>query len=160
MICKSKNEIFGGYTPLSFSTANEYGCDNHSFLFSLTRLEKYPKDSFNRTKSIRKYENYGPFFHYDLCFRQNRMNIIKFDKTNYLTPPNWVERRNCFFNNDGILLESLEIFQINYIDNEEENDNLINFQYMNNNKNTPYNNKMKNIKFNIKNKDDIIKLMI
>ena len=48
MICKSKNEIFGGYTPLSFSTANEYGCDNHSFLFSLTRLEKYPKDSFNR----------------------------------------------------------------------------------------------------------------
>ena len=156
MICKSKNEIFGGYTPLSFSKENDYGNDNHSFLFSLTRLEKYPKDSFNRTNSIWKYENYGPSFHYDLYFRKNKMNIIKLDKTNYLTPNNWVNRKNCFFNDDGILLEALEIFQIYYNDHIDKEDNLINFKYMDINDNTPYNNKKKNIKSNIKNKINII----
>ena len=156
MICKSKNEIFGGYTPLSFSKENDYGNDNHSFLFSLTRLEKYPKDSFDRTKSIWKYKNYGPSFHYDLYFKENKMNIIKFDKTNYLTPNNWVNRNNCFFNDDGILLEALEIFQIYYNEHIDIEDNLINFKYMDINDNSPYNNKKKNIKSNINNKINII----
>ena len=66
IICKSKNQIFGGYTPLSFASDDTYGCDNESFLFSLIKSsKKYPKDSFNESKSIWKYKNYGPCFHYN-----------------------------------------------------------------------------------------------
>ena len=48
MICKSKNEIFGGYTPLSFNSLNEYGYDNESFLFSLNKLENILKILFQK----------------------------------------------------------------------------------------------------------------
>jgi hypothetical protein len=34
IICKSQNEVFGGYTPLCFTSEDEYGKDNESFLFS------------------------------------------------------------------------------------------------------------------------------
>ena len=116
MICKSKNEIFGGYTPLSFDSSDEYKYDNESFLFSMNRLEKYPKDSYNRSKSIWCYREYGPSFHYDLYFRQNKINVVKFDKTNYLTPRNWVNIRNCYTNEFGVHLDSLEVFQIKKVD--------------------------------------------
>ena len=119
IICKSRNEIFGGYTPLSFSSDDSYGCDNDSFLFSLNQLKKYSKDSFNNSKSIWRYADYGPSFHYDLYFRKDKMNIVKFDKTNYLTPSRWVREDRCFSNDDGILLESLEIFQIEEINNRD-----------------------------------------
>ena len=115
IICKSRNEIFGGYTPLFFRSDDSYGCDNESFLFSINRLKKYSKDSFNNSKSIWRYEDYGPSFHYDLHFSKNKMNVVKFDKTNYLTPSRWVRGDECFRNDDGILLESLEIFQIEEI---------------------------------------------
>ena len=115
IICKSRNEIFGGYTPLFFRSNDTYGCDNESFLFSINRLKKYSKDSFNNSKSIWRYEDYGPSFHYDLHFSKNKMNVVKFDKTNYLTPSRWVRGDECFRNDDGILLESLEIFQIEEI---------------------------------------------
>ena len=117
IICKSRNEIFGGYTPLSFRSDDSYGCDNDSFLFSLNQLKKYSKDSFNNSKSIWRYADYGPSFHYDLYFRKNKMNIVKFDKTNYLTPSRWVREDLCFSDDDDILLESLEIFQIEEINN-------------------------------------------
>ena len=119
IICKSRNEIFGGYTPLSFSSDDSYGCDNDSFLFSLNQLKKYSKDSFNNSKSIWRYADYGPSFHYDLYFKKNKMNIVKFDKTNYLTPSRWVREDRCFSNDDDILLESLEIFQIKEINNRD-----------------------------------------
>ena len=35
VICKSGTQIFGGYTPLAFSSDNTYKNDNDSFLFSL-----------------------------------------------------------------------------------------------------------------------------
>jgi hypothetical protein len=106
IICKSENEVFGGYTPLSFSSEDEYGRDNESFLFSLNRCQKYPKSSFDNSKSIWKYRNYGPCFHYDLYFREKKMNIVKFEKNNYLTPENWINKGNCLYNDKGIILES------------------------------------------------------
>ena len=112
MICKSNKEIFGGYTPLSFDSSDDYKNDNESFLFSINRLEKYPKDSYNRSKSIWCYKEYGPSFHYDLYFRTNKINAVKFDRTNYLTPDNWVNRRNCYTNELGVHLDSLEIYKI------------------------------------------------
>lgn len=76
IICKSRNEIFGGYTPLFFRSDDSYGYDNESFLFSINRLKKYSKDSFDNSKSIWRYEDYGPSFHYDLYFRKNKMNEL------------------------------------------------------------------------------------
>jgi hypothetical protein len=112
MICKSNKEIFGGYTPLSFDSSDDYKNDNESFLFSINRLEKYPKDSYSRSKSIWCYREYGPSFHYDLYFRTNKINAVKFERTNYLTPNNWVNRRNCYTNELGVHLDSLEIYKI------------------------------------------------
>ncbi len=40
------------------------------------------------------------------------MNTVKFKKKNYLTPFNWVDKTKCYYNDSGILLDSLEIFQI------------------------------------------------
>ena len=112
IICKSKNEIFGGYTPLGFNSFDEYGKDNDSFLFSLNKLQKYPKDSYNDTESLWCYKNYGPCFHWDLYFREKKMHAVKFEKKNYLTPEKWIDKDNCYVNEEGILLDSLEVFQI------------------------------------------------
>ena len=112
IICKSNNEIFGGYTPLSFNSSDEYGNDNDSFLFSLNRLEKYPKDSHEETRSIWCYKDYGPSFHYDLYFRQGKMNVVKYEKNNYLIYKRWINEDNCYTNDKGILLDSLEVFQV------------------------------------------------
>jgi hypothetical protein len=112
VICKSNNEIFGGYTPLCFRSNGSYGKDNGSFLFSLNRNEKYPKNSFDNNESIWCYEKYGPSFHWDLYFRKNKINIVKFENKNYLTYNNWVNNSNCYENEFGIVLDSLEIFQI------------------------------------------------
>ena len=80
VICKSKNEIFGGYTPLSFNSSDEYGKDNDSFLFSLNKLQKYPKNNYEKTESLWCYKNYGPSFHWDLYFREKKMHAVKFEK--------------------------------------------------------------------------------
>lgn len=112
VICKSKKEIFGGYTPLPFNNKNEYGYDNKSFLFSINKKEKYPKNSYDNTESIWCYFNYGPCFHWDLYFRKYRMDAVKFENKNYFTPNNWVDKKECYVSDDGILLDSLEIYQI------------------------------------------------
>ena len=143
IICKSQKEVFGGYTPLCFTSEDEYGRDNESFLFSLNRCQKYPKSSFDNTKSIWKYRDYGPSFHYDLYFRERKMNIIKFEQTNYLTPERWINRENCFYNENGILLESLEIWKITYnniIKYINEINDIIDFKGENKFNNTNYNN--------------------
>ena len=115
VICKSKNEIFGGYTPLSFNSQDEYGKDNDSFLFSLNKLQKYPKDNYENTDSLWCYKNYGPCFHWDLYFREKKIHAVKFEKKNYLTPEKWIDINNCYVNDEGILLDSLEVFQIKVV---------------------------------------------
>jgi len=112
VICKSKNEIFGGYTPSCFDSSDEYGKDNDSFLFSLNQLKKYPKNNYEKTESLWCYKNYGPSFHWDLYFREKKIHAVKFEKKNYLTPEKWIDINNCYVNDEGILLDSLEVFQI------------------------------------------------
>ena len=129
MICKSKKEIFGGYTPACFDSSGKYEFDPKSFLFSITNLEKYTylfKENFG---SIFCHKNFGPSFNDDLKFLENKMNVIKCFQKSYNTPNNWIKIENCFSNSDEILLDSLEIFQIIeeediiYKDNEEDEDN-------------------------------------
>jgi len=137
ILCKSKEEIFGGYTPLAFSSSNEYGRDNESFLFSLNRFKKYPKNSFKNTESIWCYKNFGPCFHYDLSFHKKEMNIVELKKTNYLTSDNWINKNDCYTACGRIILDSLEIFQIveevynsykiNKINDDEEQQNIDGF---------------------------------
>ena len=143
MICKSKNQIFGGYTPLCFKSSNVYQNDNKSFLFSLNNIEKYPKNSYTDSISIWCYDNYGPSFHYDLCFLEGKMHIINFcndirmnfekflgiKKKYYFTRDNWVNKEECYTDSNGVILDSLEIFQIfeeNYNFDELKLDNIIN----------------------------------
>ncbi len=44
-------------------------------------------------------------------------------KKNYLTPSNWVDEGNCYYDDSGILLDSLEIFQIIKDNKPEEEEN-------------------------------------
>ena len=134
VICKSRKEILGGYTPLCFKSSDVYGSDNDSFLFSLNKFKKYPKDSYNTTNSLWCYENYGPCFHWDLYFRENKINAVKFEKKSYLTPENWIDTKNCYVADEGILLDSLEVFQIIDISNRQNNNPLSSSSRKDNNK--------------------------
>ena len=115
VICKSKKEIFGGFTPLSFLSDSSYGYDNDSFIFSFNNLKKYSKNNQDKDTSIWRYAEYGPCFSYDLNFKNNTMNKVKFEKYNYAIPDNIIDKNNVNVDNDGwILLESIEIYQINF----------------------------------------------
>ena len=125
VLCKSKDEIFGGYTPLSFGSQNDYGYDNKSFVFSINKKEKYRKNSYDKTESIWAYRDYGPCFHWDFYFIKYKMDTVEFEKKTYFTPDNWVNRQKCYFCYKGILLDSLEIYQIEINHNEEECESFI-----------------------------------
>ena len=118
IICKSKNEIFGGYTPLYFIDSDGYEKDNDSFLFSLNNKNKYGKKTRNFSNSIFHNKNNGPCFCRDLFFIENSMNKVKFGKDElftieeYSTEKNWVNKNNCNTYKDYVILDALEIFQI------------------------------------------------
>ena len=131
MICRSKNEIFGGYTPLSFNSQSKNEADNESFLFSVNGFKKYPKKNFSNSSSIKCHEDFGPCFSNDLFFQKYSMNIINLIPSEYLTHDDWVNKANCFVFEKGIIIDSLEIFQI-----KEENVNYDEIKIAINNNNT------------------------
>ena len=113
VVCKSGDQIFGGYTPLPFKSNDSYGHDEDSFIFSLNRKKKYQKKS--SSDSIWCYKNYGPCFNYDLEFIEGKIYIVKFYKYVYSIPdPFFKEKDGCLKNGESsnYLLNSLEIFQI------------------------------------------------
>ena len=115
IICKSKKEIFGGFTPLCFLSDNSYGYDNDSFIFSLNNLKKYNKNNQDKDKSIWRYVDYGPCFSYDLNFKNYTINKVKFENYNYGIPNNFIDKNCAIVDVDGwVLLESIEIYQINF----------------------------------------------
>ena len=115
LLCKSKNEIFGGFTPLCFLSDNTYGYDNDSFIFSISRLKKYIKYGQNNDKSIWRYADYGPCFSYDLNFKVNTINKVKYECTHYSLPKNFINKNNAIIDSeDWILLESIEIYKITF----------------------------------------------
>ena len=114
VICKSGSQIFGGYTPLEFSSEDKYASDNDSFLFSMNQLKKFPKNTFDSSTSIWGYKNYGPCFYYDLQFTDGTMSMIRSEKKNYLIPDNFIDKKKCIIFGSDILLECLEIYSIIY----------------------------------------------
>ena len=113
VLCKSKDEIFGGFTPLCFLSDNTYGYDNDSFIFSVNNLKKYSKYNLNNDKSIWRYADYGPCFSYDMNFKINTINQVKFECANYCIPKSLVDKNNAIIDCDNwILLDSIEIYQI------------------------------------------------
>jgi hypothetical protein len=129
LLLKSKKEIFGGFTPLSFDSSGKYKYNPESFLFSINKSKKYANINLDNSRSIFCHKNFGPSFNDDLKFLENKMNVIKCFQKSYNTPNNWIKIENCFSNSDEILLDSLEIFQIIeeediiYKENEEDEDN-------------------------------------
>ena len=104
---------------MKFSSINDYGYDKDSFLFSINRLEKYPKNGGGT--SIWCYKDYGPCFHYDLEFVQYKMNIIKLSRNEYNIPDPFFQKKDDYLkdeDNSEIFLDSLEIFEI--IGNKKE----------------------------------------
>ena len=118
IICKSKNEIFGGFTPLCFDDTDGYKKDDESFLFSLNKKRKYQKKSLDCSNSIFHNKRFGPCFCKDLFFIENSMNKVKFSKyesltkDEYSTYKDWVNKKNCYAFKDYVILDALEIFQI------------------------------------------------
>ena len=47
-MCKSGDQFFGGYTPLSFKSDDSYGNGEDSFIFSLNRKEKEKKENWGQ----------------------------------------------------------------------------------------------------------------
>ena len=114
VLCQSNIEIFGGFTPLPFLNDNSYGYDNDSFVFSINKLKKYPKEDQDNSCSTWKYKNYGPCFSYDLCFQENSMNRIQFEQKRYTIPKDFINKGNTLNFDDWICLNSLEIFEIRF----------------------------------------------
>ena len=112
IICKSGNQIFGGYTPLYFDSSDSYKYDNKSFLFSINHGEKFPKNNFKKNESIWCYKNFGPCFYYDLQFAKECMNKITSENKNYLIPKDFINKDRAIIFKDEIFLEVLEIYQI------------------------------------------------
>ena len=112
VICKSGNQIFGGYTPLSFSSNDTYKKDNDSFLFSLNHERKYPKNNFKMNESIWGYKKFGPCFYYDLQFTEDYLNFVTSEKSNYLIPNDFINMEKVIKYDKYILLESLEVYNI------------------------------------------------
>ena len=144
IICKSKDEIFGGFTPLCFDCSSGYKSDKKSFLFSLNKREKYSNDPSNSSKSILCDISYGPCFCDDLFFLKNFINVVTFNKNEYLTDKRWVNKRNCYTKSDMVILDKLEIFQIEEISFDENFMDINNFYNRINNEgnhiNRSYNN--------------------
>ena len=112
IICKSGKQIFGGYTPLYFDSSDSYKYDNKSFLFSINKGEKYPKNNFKKNESIWCYKNFGPCFYYDLQFAKECMNKITSEIKNYLIPKDFINTDKAIVYKNEIFLEVLEIYQI------------------------------------------------
>ena len=123
LLLKSKKEILGGFTPLSFDSSGKYKYNSESFLFSINKSKKYANINLDNSRSIFCHKNFGPTFDDDLSFLENKINVIKSCKKSYNTGNNWINLKNCFSNYDEIILDSLEIFQIfeeEIIDNESD----------------------------------------
>ena len=112
VICKSGNQIFGGYTPLFFDSSDTYKYDNKSFLFSINHAEKFPKNNFKKNESIWCYKNFGPCFYYDLELVENSLNKVKSENNNYLIPNDFIDKNLAITYGNDIFLEVLEIYQI------------------------------------------------
>jgi len=114
IVCKSGGQIFGGYTKLQFKSDDTYGKDNESFLFSLNHREKFKKKNFDKNESIWCYKNYGPCFHYDLQFIENKMSMVKSERTNYLIPDDFIDKEKAKHYGSEIILDMLEIYKITF----------------------------------------------
>lgn len=50
--------------------------ENKSFLFSINKKEKYPKNSYGNKEYIWSYKDYSPCFHWDLYFKKYKMHVV------------------------------------------------------------------------------------
>jgi len=110
VICKSKNEIFGGFASSKYLRNNGFD----SFVFSISKLKKYLTEDHTDDLSLWKDKNYGPNFSCDFCFKENSMNEIKFVKKSCTIPNDFINIKNALYRDDFIILDSLEIFEIKY----------------------------------------------
>ena len=71
---QTNDEIGGIYTPLSWDTKSRDKFDNETFIFNLTKNEKYSKASNKKVRSIYCSEEHGPWTY---CFGFYNVNQMK-----------------------------------------------------------------------------------
>ena len=125
IICLCKNEkdnIFGGYASISWTSDGNWHAANGSFLFTLTNIHgttptKYPNTQ-NYDCSVYHYSGYGPTFggNHDLHICNNYLN----DASSYArlgnSYPDVLGKGNSIFtgdnNNTHFKLKELEVFKL------------------------------------------------
>ena len=84
IICKSKNDKFGGYTDINWESAEWKNKKKKGpFIFSINRNKKFEYSNKNYN-SIHLYKNYGPDFYYDFVFyTEKQMKVCICATTKY-----------------------------------------------------------------------------
>ena len=119
IICESKeNEIFGGFTSISWGDIERIEYDKLAFIFSITKNVKYRNKS--DSNSIRINKNTGPDFHWDFAFNCKNMLFCRSfllkdkDKHGINIGKNWYLYDEPLFG-DGYHnceIKEIEVFQV------------------------------------------------
>ena len=124
-ICLCKNEkdnIFGGYASISWTSDNNFHAANGSFLFTLTNIHgtaptKYPNTQ-NCEDAVYHNSGYGPIFGcgYDLYICNNYLNNSSSYASLGGAYPDVLGKGNSIFsgdnNNTNFKLKELEVFKL------------------------------------------------
>ena len=126
-ICLCKNEkdnIFGGYASISWTSDNSYHAANGSFLFTLTNIHgtaptKYPNTQYYDS-AVYHGSDYGPVFggNYDLYICSNYLNNTSSYASLGYSYPDVLGKGNSIFsgdnnnNNNHFKLKELEVFKL------------------------------------------------
>ena len=90
-LCKTKyNQIIGGYTPLTWAedydenkTFFKTDKTNETFIFSVTKKEKYPLAKSKKNKAICCFRNWGPTFGGGYDFQIGNNSDTLYSSTSY-----------------------------------------------------------------------------
>ena len=117
ILCKNeKDNIFGGYASISWTSDNNYHAANGSFLFTLTNIHgtaptKYP-NAKNYEYAVYHYFGYGPTFGngFDLCICNTSFSTyLGYAYSDVLGKGNSIFSGD---NNNYFKLKELEVFKL------------------------------------------------
>ena len=125
ILCKNeKDNIFGGYSSISWTTNAGYKSANGSFLFTLTNIHNTPPTKFPNTQNencaVYHHSGYGPTFGdgFDLCISDDYLNNnSSYSRLcNDYSYPDILGKGYSIFtsdlNNNNFKLKEVEIFKI------------------------------------------------
>jgi hypothetical protein len=115
-VIRSKGSyIFGGYTPISWSSREAYASDKRTFIFTLINPHNIPPTKFANTNQNSIYDgsSYGPYFGPDLIIA-NQCNASTSSNSSF---PNFFadttgKSYNIFTGSQSFQVEEIEVFTV------------------------------------------------